>query len=173
MSSSYDIRHAEASDIPALHELTLAVIRDGRGVVFTLEDAIAQGPRRSQRIHASLAPESKNDHLVLVATVGESVVGYASIARVTPSYTRHVGIFSLEVHPDHQRKGIGRSLLVASLDWANSRGIERVELYTRADNGRAQALYESEGFRLEGKRVRFIRLPDGTYVDDLVYVRFL
>jgi ribosomal protein S18 acetylase RimI-like enzyme len=173
MTISYDIRRAESHDAPAIHELSLAVTRDGRGVVFTLEDAMARGPRAAERVRASLAPESQNDNLVLVATIGDRIVGSASVSRVTPSFTRHVGVFSLEVHPDHQRKGIGRSLLVACLDWAKSQGIERFELYTRADNDRAQALYESEGFRLEGKRVRFIRLPDGRYVDDLVYVRFL
>ena len=87
--------------------------------------------------------------------------------------TRHVGVFSIEVHPRHQRRGIGRALLRASVEWARNRGIERLELYTRADNDRARALYESEDFTEEAKRVRFIRLPDGRYVDDIVYVRFL
>jgi ribosomal protein S18 acetylase RimI-like enzyme len=83
MSSPFEIRRARASDAPALHELSLAVTRDGRGVVFTV-----------------------------------------------------------------------------------------AELYTRQDNDRARALYESEGFVIESTRARFIRLPDGRYVDDLVYVRF-
>ena len=173
MSYSYEVRSAELSDISALHDLSIAVTRDGRGVVFTLDDVIAQGPRAADRIQASLDPATRADNLVLVATVGDRVVGCASVKRISPSFTHHVGVFSVEVHPDHQRRGIGRSLLVACLHWAKEHGIERFELYTRADNDRAQALYESEGFRLESKRVRFIKLPDGRYVDDLVYVRFL
>jgi ribosomal protein S18 acetylase RimI-like enzyme len=111
--------------------------------------------------------------LVLVAVVEGKVIGYAGIKRAGTTFTRHVGVFSTEVHPDHQRRGIGRALLRASVEWAKSRGIERLELFTRADNDRARALYESEGFVEESKRIRFIRLPDGRYVDDIVYVRFL
>jgi ribosomal protein S18 acetylase RimI-like enzyme len=57
--------------------------------------------------------------------------------------------------------------------WAKAGGIERLELYVRRDNDRARALYQSEGFTEESTRARFVRLPGGKYVDDLVYVRFL
>jgi hypothetical protein len=95
------------------------------------------------------------------------------LKRLKPTFARHVGVFSLEVHPAQQRRGIGRALLRACVEWAKAHQIERLELYTRQDNHRARALYESEGFVLESSRIRFIRLPDGSYVDDLVYVRFL
>jgi RimJ/RimL family protein N-acetyltransferase len=173
MAYSFDIRNAVPSDVSALHDLSIAVARDGRGVVFTVGDIVAKGPSSQGRIQSSIDPATRADNLVLVATVGEAVIGYASVKRIAPTFARHVGVFSVEVHPDHQRRGIGRSLLVACLDWAKEHAIERFELYTRADNDRAQALYESEGFRLESKRVRFIKLTDGRYVDDLVYVRFL
>ena len=173
MSYAYEVRNADLSDVSALHDLAIAVTRDGRGVVFTLDAILERGPRAAERIQASTDAATRDDNLALVATVGERVVGYASVKRVTATFTHHVGVFSVEVHPDHQRRGIGRSLLVTCLQWAKEHGIERFELYTRDDNDRAQALYESEGFRLEGKRIRFIKLPDGRYVDDLVYVRFL
>ena len=110
---------------------------------------------------------------MLVALVDDAIVGEASVQRLKPTFTRHVGVFSIEVHPAEQRRGIGRALVRACMEWAKARGIERLELYTRRDNDRARALYESEGFTLESVRTRFIRLPDGSYVDDLVYVRFL
>ena len=173
MPSTFQIRHAEPTDVFALHELTIAVTRDGRGVVFVVDDLLAGGPRAGVRIAESIDPATRDDTLVLVATVDDAIVGDASVHRLTPTFTRHVGIFSLEVHPAQQRRGIGRALLRASVDWAKDHGIERLELYTRKDNDRARALYESEGFILESARVRFIRLPGGGSVDDLVYARFL
>lgn len=170
---SFHIRQAELDDVAGLHELSLAVARDGRGSVYTLEDVQAEGPRAGARVSESIAPATRDDALVLVAVAEGRLVGYASVHRVKPSFTRHVGVFSTEVHPEYQRRGIGRALMRASQEWAKGRGIERLELYTRADNDRARALYESEGFTEESKRVRFIRLPDGRYVDDIVYVRFL
>ena len=173
MPSAFSIRPAEPKDIGALHELDIAVTCDGRGVVFAVGDVMADGPRAAGRIAESRDPATRDDTLVLVATVDGAIVGEASVQRLKPTFTRHVGVFSIEVHPDQQRHGIGRALLCACIDWAKIRGIERLELYTRSDNDRARTLYESEGFTVESARARFIRLPDGTYVDDLVYVRFL
>jgi len=172
-SSSFVIRNAEFSDVAALHELTIAVAEDGRGVVFTVDDLIAGGPRAAGRIAESFDPATRDDAVVLVATVDGAIAGEASVQRLKPSFTRHVAVFSIEVHPLHQRRGIGRALLRGCVEWAKACAIERLELYTREDNVRARALYESEGFVLESARVRFTRLPDGRYVDDLVYVRFL
>lgn len=173
LSSPFLIRHARLPDVAALHELTIAVARDERGVVFTVDDLMAGGPRAAGRIAESLDSATRHDTLVLVATVDGVIAGEASVHRLKPSFARHVGVFSIEVHPAQQRRGIGRALLRACVEWAKARGIERLELYTRQDNDRARALYESEGFVLESVRGRFIRLPDGRYVDDLVYVRFL
>jgi ribosomal protein S18 acetylase RimI-like enzyme len=173
MSSPFEIRRARASDAPALHELSLAVTRDGRGVVFTVADAEARGPRTTERVSESVDLATRDDCLVLVAVADGTAVGVASVQRVKASFARHVGVFSVEVSPRYQRRGIGRALLRASIEWAKKHGIDRFELYTRQDNDRARALYESEGFVIESTRARFIRLPDGRYVDDLVYVRFL
>ena len=172
-SSPFQIRHATPDDVSGLHDLTVAVTREGRGVVFTVEDVIARGPRAAQPIADSLAPATRDDILVLVAAAAGTVVGHASVRRLQPTLARHVGVFSLQVHPAHQRQGIGRALTRGAIEWAKPRGIERLELFTRDDNHRARALYESEGFRVESKRARFLRLTDGTYVDDVVYVRFL
>jgi len=171
--STFLIRHAHLNDVAGLHELTIEVTRDGRGVVFTVDDLIAGGPRAAGRIVESLDRDTRDDTLVLVAVVDDVIVGEASVQRLKPTFTRHVGVFSIEVHPAEQRRGIGRALLRECIQWAKARGIERLELYTRQDNDRARALYESEGFNLESVRARFISLPDGRYVDDLVYVRFL
>ena len=43
----------------------------------------------------------------------------------------------------------------------------RVELGVRADNLRAVALYRSLGFVEEGVRRDFVRLGDGSFVDDI------
>jgi ribosomal protein S18 acetylase RimI-like enzyme len=173
MKSHFQIRPAELSDVYALHELSIAVTRDGRGVVFALDDMVAGGPRAALRIAETMEPQTRHDTVVLVAVVDGGIAGEASVQRLKPTFTRHVGVFSLEVHPAQQRRGIGRALLRASVDWAKTHGIERLELYTRRDNECARALYESEGFIVESARARFIRLPGGAYVDDLVYVRFL
>jgi len=172
MREPFRLRPATPADLPALHEQELAIVRDGRGTVWSLEDLhdlAGFEERLAPFFDSALADENQ----LVVAEIDGAVAGSAAVRRVRPSFMRHVGILSLEVHPAYQRRGVGRALLRACIAWAKTHGIERFELYTRSDNDRARALYESESFTHEGTRRRFIRLPTGTYVDDVVYVRFL
>lgn len=51
-------------------------------------------------------------------------------------------------------RGIGRKLLTACLSLAKEAGLEKVELEVFGDNRPAIGLYESSGFRHEGRKVR-------------------
>ncbi|HJQ29430.1 MAG TPA: GNAT family N-acetyltransferase, partial [Rubrobacter sp.] len=55
------------------------------------------------------------------------------------------------VAPDHWGMGLGGRLLDALLAEARSRGYERAQLWTQADNVRARRLYEGRGFRPSGR----------------------
>ena len=62
----------------------------------------------------------------------------------------HIGM--VFVAPDHWGAGIGGQLVDAVLDEARTRGYSRVQLWTHADNVRAQRLYEGRGFRQSGRQ---------------------
>ncbi|HSD88662.1 MAG TPA: GNAT family N-acetyltransferase, partial [Kofleriaceae bacterium] len=83
---------------------------------------------------------------------------------------RHVATLGMSVKQGWRRKGVGRALLTAALEWAPTAGIKRVELYVYARNAPAIALYEGFGFAIEGRRRNFIREGDA-YLDDLVMSR--
>jgi len=173
MSTGFRVRPAAPGDVRDIHELDLAIARDGRGIVVSFDQLTARGPSAAAFIAETLDPKTREAGVMLVAEVDGTVVAEANVRRLKMDLARHVGVFGLGVHPRVQRRGIGRALLRASVDWARAHGIERLELYVRRDNTRALPLYESEGFELESTRVRFVRLADGSYVDDLGYVLFL
>ncbi|HEY1650988.1 MAG TPA: GNAT family N-acetyltransferase [Acidimicrobiales bacterium] len=52
----------------------------------------------------------------------------------------------LSVHPDHGRRGLGRALLRAALEWAASRGYPELTLTTYRDIPWNGPFYASEGF---------------------------
>jgi GNAT superfamily N-acetyltransferase len=52
----------------------------------------------------------------------------------------------LSVHPDHGRRGLGRALLRAGVEWAASRGYPRLTLTTFRDVPWNGPFYASEGF---------------------------
>ena len=61
----------------------------------------------------------------------------------------HVG--AVFVSPERWGEGIGGRLVDAVLAEARSRGYDRAQLWTHADNARAQKLYENRGFRRTGR----------------------
>ena len=71
--------------------------------------------------------------------------------------------------PEARRQGLGKKLLDYGFDHLKTLGVSRVMLEVGAENHSARALYESFGFRLEGRRNGYYR--DGT--DALLYGRGL
>jgi ribosomal-protein-alanine N-acetyltransferase len=65
----------------------------------------------------------------------------------------------LAVHPDFQRKGVGRRLLLCGLDHLQGQGRCTCFLEVRASNRIAQALYSACGFLVSGKRPGYYRSP--------------
>jgi mycothiol synthase len=58
-----------------------------------------------------------------------------------------MNIGPLAIIPEYQGKGLGRILLRASLRFAREKSYKRTILCVNAENERAKALYNQEGFR--------------------------
>lgn len=96
--------------------------------------------------------ESERDDLLLAREDGR-VLGLALVQdKDTPPYSafiqrRYTYLMDLVVAPEHRGRGIGRALLGAVKDWAESRDAEFIELGVLAQNEDAIRLYESLGFK--------------------------
>lgn len=73
------------------------------------------------------------------------VVGYA----ITGRAGRRGFLQRLAVHPDRQRAGLGRALVLDGLRWLRRWRAERAVVNTQLENDAALSLYESLGFRRE------------------------
>ena len=111
------------------------------------------------------------DEAELVAEVDGVIVGQAGIARVgRADKVKHRATFGISVDIHYWHLGIGRALTRACIALAQQAGYLQLELEAVADNERALALYESEGF------VEYGRNPKGfisrlTGWQTLVYMR--
>ena len=106
--------------------------------------------------------EHPNDANELVAEIH----GYKSELFV---FSHVLGDVTIAVHPAHQGKKIGRTIMTIFLEEiANNRtDIGKVELITREGNTRAINLYQSIGFQIEGRLEMRIRTPDKNYEADI------
>lgn len=170
-ATSCSIRSTREQDAPALHAHLVAVAGDGEFVV-TLPDEVPtpEELRRKIRRHAA----GPND-LNLVATLPSGlIVGDLLATGGERRRVNHKIRFGLSVAKDFRDKGVGRAMIVALLAWARTHPtIEKVDLGVFASNLRAIHLYESLGFREEGRRVREIRFDAYRYEDDIAMALFV
>lgn len=129
-SAAVTIRRAELADIPGMHQVRMAV-RENR-----LTDPLRVQPRDYE-------PRLTEHGRGLVAERDGRIVGFA-VGDLTQQ-----SVWALFVHPDHERRGIGRRLHDELLRWMFAAGAERIWLTT--DPGtRAAAFYVAAGWRLVG-----------------------
>jgi ribosomal protein S18 acetylase RimI-like enzyme len=143
-------RTADESDIPRLVKLHKAVAKTP-GYIARLEHEITE-EYVSHFLHKSLETgliivgESETDPDELIADIHGYKPDLQGFAHV-------IGEVTFLVHPDHQGKGIGRTIFTIFLDEiANNRpDVGKVELFTGEGNTRAIGLYQSLGFMIEGR----------------------
>lgn len=89
--------------------------------------------------------------LLLVEDDGGSVAAYALLRM----QGRKGHLQSLAVDPAARRRGFGRALIAAAEDEARARGGRHMQLELREDNGAAETLYKSLGYRHHGTWVAY------------------
>jgi ribosomal protein S18 acetylase RimI-like enzyme len=93
-----------------------------------------------------------NESIIFVATgEGGDALGFV---KLFPSFSsgaaaRILILNDLFVAPDARRAGVGRMLLRAATEYGKEVGAVRLSLSTEVTNKSAQALYESEGWKLQ------------------------
>ena len=98
------------------------------------------------------------DGVELVAEVDGRIVGQAGIEALgRTDKVRHRADFGISIDEGYWGLGIGRALTRACIELAKQAGYLQLELSAVADNEKALALYESEGFREYGRNPRGFR----------------
>lgn len=85
--------------------------------------------------------------VAMVAEMDSQVVGY-QISTFGP-FGAHLA--RLAVHPNAQRRGVGRALLADLIDKVSAHGLQRITVNTQGKNLASQALYRKMGFTRNGE----------------------
>lgn len=109
----------------------------------------------------------------LVAVDKGETCGHAFLEPMSLEAVQHVYRLTIVVHPGRTGGGVGTALLTHLQRWVASFADRRkIELLVRASNPDAVRLYRRLGFVEEGRFRDRIRLPDGTFVDDIAMAWF-
>ncbi len=107
----------------------------------------------------------------LVATKGESVVGYI-INRIEFGFSNIKGfslvkkghVVSVAVLEEHRNKGLGRILMEEGMKAMKEKGCKEVFLEVRITNSNAIALYNSLGFKVSDRLRHYYRDGEDAYL---------
>jgi GNAT superfamily N-acetyltransferase len=143
-----DIPHAPAAPLRRALRSDRGAVLHLDGVAFDpawaldadgIAEALAATPRARFRV-IDRVDDGREDDLVDGDLVGYSICGRAG----------RIGYLQrLAVHPARQGEGLGRALVVDSLNWLHRRGGRLVMVNTQQTNTRALDLYRRLGFRTE------------------------
>lgn len=163
--TTFSLRPAEAADAPALALLQAGIYAEGRWFV-------GDGPPSAETLRQRFRTADASRSLYLLALVGETPAAWLELHRLYPKKLEHVAVLTLAVEAAYRRQGVARALLRESYPWAHAQGVRKISLNVRAQNEAARALYEREGFVLEG-RERAQIFDAGAFEDNLLMAKFL
>jgi ribosomal protein S18 acetylase RimI-like enzyme len=144
------IRAAEPADLPAIGRLGALLVRTHHD--FDPKRFIPASPQTEHGYASFLGSQLANpDIVVLVAEHDGEVLGYTYAGVEGYDYMSLRGaagvLYDIVVDPTHRGRGVGRTLLDATLAALGARGVPRVVLSTAERNEPAQRLFARAGFR--------------------------
>jgi len=156
---SFSVRPARQADLTGIVGAMRQVVEDGSYIVA---ESVAQEVDHDQ---ALLRHNELESRMFFVATVDDEVVGWVHIRSPELSKLAHTAELTLGVLEEYRDHGIGSHLLQRGLQWAASRGYEKVYQSLPATNQQAIAFLEDHGWSVEAVREDHYTIA-GEYVDE-------
>lgn len=110
--------------------------------------------------------------LLLVAVEEEEIVGYIWAERGKLNRILHTAYIVVGIREAYRHQGIGTEFFKKLDEWARENNIVRLELTVECANTAAIHLYEKNGFVVEGRRMKSMKL-DGEFVDEFYMAKLI
>jgi dTDP-4-amino-4,6-dideoxy-D-galactose acyltransferase len=136
------IRSFQPEDLLALQELARESHRDSR--FFSDQNFPRQRVKDLYSTWITLETQGRSQIVFVAPTESNKAVGYISCHLDQPSNEGRIGL--LGVDPEVRGRGIGKNLVLTTVDWFRSQGAPMVSVVTQGKNLAAQRLYQQCGF---------------------------
>lgn len=158
-ASQVVVRDVTEDDIPSHHTAFDDVAQAGLYMALLQAPPMAVFAEKIRRdLHAG------TPHLVAVD--GDRVIGWCEIQPGDAATCRdHVGTLSMGLLEEYRGQGLGKELIEEAIMHAMAKRMTRIQLFVRVSNTAAVAMYEKQGFTIEGTQKYAVKY-NGIY-DDL------
>lgn len=154
--SDTGVRTARATDVPAVAHVQADVWRAAYGRLVDTEVRDAFTPEAFEPAwHESLQSPPTPRHRLLVATEGDTVVGFAAIGPATDQdpgadHGSAGEIYALGIEPGSRGRGNGSRLLNAAVDTLQAGDFASVTTWVLADDEQVRGFLDSAGLHPDG-----------------------
>lgn len=107
-------------------------------------------------------------YLNLKLCLNNKIIGFI----ITQVITDEATLFNLAIHPDYQKQGLGKALLLSLIEQLKERHINTLWLEVRQSNHLAKALYHAIGFNEVTIRKNYYPIKQG-HEDGVVMALYL
>ena len=109
---------------------------------------------------------------LLIAEESDNIVGYIWAERGKFNRILHTAYIVIGIREAYQHQGIGTTFFKKLDEWARKKNIVRLELTVECANTAAKYLYEKNGFIVEGRRMKSMKIGD-KFVDEFYMAKLL
>ncbi|PGM67479.1 GNAT family N-acetyltransferase [Bacillus cereus] len=113
----------------------------------------------------------KPRNLFLIVEVHNRIVGFSRCEGSDLKRFSHKVEFGVCILKEFWGYGIGKNLLLQSINWADENEVKKISLQVLETNKKAIQLYKKVGFEVEGVLKNDKRLSDGNYYNTVVMGR--
>lgn len=160
------VRAARPSDSDALGDIHARAWQASYGELLPDRAAAALAPQSlAQSWHAAVTQPPSPSHRVLVATSGQSVVGFAALSPATDADSdpaTQAELLVLLVDPAHVREGHGSRLLNAAADTLRDAGFTMLRMWVPEADEERRTFLQDAGFAADGAARLLDAAGDGT-----------
>lgn len=152
----FDVRAARSGDADAIASVHARAWAEAYRGLIPDDVIVARAAQRQEAWASRLATPQQREH-VLVAQLGEEIIGFATggpspDGDQNPATTAEVK--GLYIDPGFWRQGVGRILLAELLAQLQREGFRSATLWVLAENAPARSFYEDRGWKLDGSERR-------------------
>jgi ribosomal protein S18 acetylase RimI-like enzyme len=165
------IRPTSIDDAEALKSLRIEALRS-HPLAFTADLPDTESKPIEWWQERAARGGGEGSEVILVADAQGRLVGMSGIYTPTQPKLAHSGIvWGVYVRSEFRRRGIGKALLQACVDWARGKKLVMLRLSVAAGNFSAERCYQGSGFVTYGVEPMAIQLDGRFYDETLMAIR--
>jgi ribosomal protein S18 acetylase RimI-like enzyme len=126
--------------------------------LYAIEELCFQPPLRFPRAYMHRIidnPDSATWVAEETADASKRMAGFGNVEWAGPVDDRYAYIQTLEVSPEHRRRGVARELLTRLKQSAQAAGASAIWLHVDTENAPAIRLYEAHGYTRQGREEHY------------------